>query len=198
MLDGLAKQHWLLSPVPSARRLRGSLLLSLLHLLVSRIENLPDIVLSRDPLLYFGVQLAQLLLLDVCLFKKSLFALLQCLSLVFQLLSCGVLVLDSRDGQVVLVAVCVLGMRGQEFLGCGERQAVEDVAVVAVLALLLPRLCALRSGNSLIILAPSNLAAQMALLVVQILQLQVQRINLLLRFAGLLLGAAYAEDSFAV
>jgi hypothetical protein len=38
----------------------------------------------------------------------------------------------------------------------------------------------------------------MPLLVIQILQLQVQRVDLLPRFAGFLLGAAHAEDGFAV
>jgi hypothetical protein len=39
-----------------------------------------------------------------------------------------VLVLDSRNGQVVFVAICVLRMCGKEFLRCGEWEAVENVA----------------------------------------------------------------------
>lgn len=38
----------------------------------------------------------------------------------------------------------------------------------------------------------------MPLLIIQILQLQMQRVDFLPRFAGLLLGAAHAEDGFAV
>jgi len=38
----------------------------------------------------------------------------------------------------------------------------------------------------------------MPLLVIQILQLQMQRVDLLPRFAGFLLGAAHAQDGFTV
>ena len=52
--------------------------------------------------------------------------------------------------------------------------------------------------DSLIILTPRDLAPQMPLLVIQILQLQVQRVDFLPRFASFLFGAAHAEDGFAV
>ena len=55
-----------------------------------------------------------------------------------------------------------------------------------------------KPDNSLIVLATRNLTPQMPLLVVQILQLQVQRVNLLPRLAGFLLGAAHAQDGFTV
>ena len=50
----------------------------------------------------------------------------------------------------------------------------------------------------LIIFTPRDLASQVSLLVVQVLQLQVQRVDFLPRFAGFLLGAAHAQDGFAV
>ena len=55
-----------------------------------------------------------------------------------------------------------------------------------------------KKNHILIILTPSNLAAQMPLLVVQVLQLQVQRVDLLPSLAGLLFGAADSEHGFAV
>ena len=55
-----------------------------------------------------------------------------------------------------------------------------------------------KNNHILIILTPGNLTAQMPLLVVQVLQLQVQRVDLLPGFAGFLLGAADSEDGFAV
>jgi hypothetical protein len=58
--------------------------------------------------------------------------------------------------------------------------------------------CKQEKTHLLIILTPSNLTAQMPLLVVQVLQLQVQRVDLLPGFAGFLLGAADSEDGFAV
>jgi hypothetical protein len=105
-----------------------SLLLSLLRLLLSRFENLPHTALASNPLLHFDVELAKLFLLRIGLFEKSFFALLQRLSLVFELLSRCVLVLNSRDSQVVFVAVRVLWVCGEEFFGCGEGEGVEDVA----------------------------------------------------------------------
>jgi hypothetical protein len=105
-----------------------SLLLSLLRLLLSRLEDLSHIALASNPLLHFDIELGKLLLLRVGLFEQRFFALLQRLSLVFQLLSRCVLVLDSRNGQVVFVAVCVLRMCGKEFIRCGEWEAVENVA----------------------------------------------------------------------
>jgi hypothetical protein len=45
------------------------------------------------------------------------------------------LILDPRNGQIVFVAVGVLRVRGEEFLGCGEGEGVEDVAGCGVLVL---------------------------------------------------------------
>lgn len=55
-----------------------------------------------------------------------------------------------------------------------------------------------KPDNSLVVLTTRNLTPQMPLLVVQILQLQVQRVDFLPRLAGFLLGAAHAQDGFTV
>jgi hypothetical protein len=96
-----------------------SLLLSLLRLLLSRLKDLPHIALASNPLLHLNIKLAKLLLLRIGLFEQRFFALLQSLSLVFQLLSRCVLVLNPRNGQVVFVTVRVLRVCGEEFFGCG-------------------------------------------------------------------------------
>lgn len=174
------------------------LLLGLLRFLLPGLKNLPHIALAGNPLLHLGIELAKLFLLRVCFLEKSFLALLQRLSLVFQLLSRYVLVLDSRDGQIVFVAVCVLGVCGEELFGRGEWEAVEDVADCDVLVPLDRFENKILNYHSLIIFTPSNLASQVPLLIVQVLQLQVQRVDFLPRFAGFLLGATHAEDSFAV
>jgi len=99
----------------------SSLLLGLLQLLVPRIENLPHIALASNPLLHFNVKLAKLLLLRIRLLEKCFLALLQRLSLVFQLLSRRVLVLNSRNSQIVLVAIRMFRVCRQELLRCSER-----------------------------------------------------------------------------
>lgn len=53
-------------------------------------------------------------------------------------------------------------------------------------------------GDALISLTRRNLALQMPLLVIQILQLQVQPIHLLARLSGLCLGVAGAEGGLAL
>jgi hypothetical protein len=177
-----------------------SLLLSLLRLLLSRLKNLPHIALARNPLLHFNIKLAKLLLLRVGFFEKRFFALLQRLSLIFELLSRCMLILDPRNGQIVFVAVGVLRVRGEEFFGCREWEGVEDVAGCGVLVLpsKLYLVLEIDFKHLLIVFTPSNLTPQMPLLIIQVLQLQMQRVDLLPRFAGFLLGAAHAEDGFAI
>lgn len=53
-------------------------------------------------------------------------------------------------------------------------------------------------GDALISLTCRDLALQVPLLVIQILQLQVQTIDLLARFSGLCLGVAGAEGGLAL
>lgn len=105
-----------------------SLLLCLLHLLLSGIEDLPHIALTSNPFLHLSIELAQLFLFSVCLLEKRFLALLQDLSLVFKLLSRRVLVLNTRNSQVVVVTFCVLRVCGEEFFGCGEWEGGEYVA----------------------------------------------------------------------
>lgn len=116
----------------STRRRNPLLLSTLAHLLLPRLKHLPHRPLARNPLLHLGIQFPQLFLLRIRLFHQRLFALLQRLSLLFQRLARGVLVLDAQDGQVVLaefvVWCCVFRVGGEEFLGGGEREGGVDVA----------------------------------------------------------------------
>ena len=107
----------------------SSCLLGLSVLLFPCVQDLPDIALPGDPLLHFNVQLAQLFLLRICFLEKGFLALLQRLSLVFQLLTRGVLVLNPRNRQVVFVARRVLWVCGEELFGCRKRETIEGVAV---------------------------------------------------------------------
>lgn len=54
------------------------------------------------------------------------------------------------------------------------------------------------NSNALVALAGGNVTDQMALFIVQVLQVEVQRINLGLCFLGLLLGVARFEKSAAI
>lgn len=70
--------------------------------------------------------------------------------------------------------------------------------LVTVLVLTMLHLRVQNAGNSLVVLAPRYFSSQVSLLVVQVLQLQVQRVDFLTSLAGFLLGASHAEDGFAV
>ena len=98
----------------------SSLLVSLLRFFLSRFEDLPHITLASDPLLHFDIELAKLFLLRVRFLEECFLALLQGLSLIFQLLPRCVLVLNARNGQVMFVTIRMFWVCSEKLLGCCE------------------------------------------------------------------------------
>jgi hypothetical protein len=99
----------------------SSLLLSLLRFLLPCLEDLPHVALAGNPLLHLSIKLAKLLLLCICFLEKCFLAFLQRLSLVFQLLSRRMLILNPRNSQIMFIAISMLRVCSKELLWCCER-----------------------------------------------------------------------------
>ncbi|KUI56549.1 hypothetical protein VP1G_10863 [Cytospora mali] len=159
------------------------------------LKSLLDRLRGVNELLQVVIQVCQVLPAFLVLGDELLLALQQLLALLLQALALGSLVLDPGDHECVLVGSNVLWVLGEELLDGNKRKFL--VLVTIFISHRRERKEG-RVNNVLEALTSSDLALQVPLFVVQILQLQVQHVDLLPRLGGLRLGVAGAEARGAV
>lgn len=103
-------------------------------------------------------------------------------------------VVDASDHEVVFICAGKFRVGSKDFVDGDQGQSL----ILVTMKMLESAIGYERTGDALVALASGNVTDEMALFVVQVLQVEVQRVDLGLCFLGLLFGVARVENGAAI